>query len=347
MLSKENGAPVGADSRQALAAVAKRYKDKGLTPVVATEMEFYLTSVIGGIPQMPVLPDAQRSLAMDNILSVTELDSLSEFFDDVYAACNAHDIRADSAISEGGAGQFEINLLHCADALKAADDALLFKTIVKSIARQHGFCATFMAKPFGDSAGNGLHVHFSILDKDGQNIFDNGTEAGSDALQYAVAGLLGAMEESTLVFAPHQNSYRRMRPGSHAPTGIAWGYENRTCAIRIPGGPHAARRIEHRVAGADANPYLMLSAILGAALIGMEAKVAPPAPLKGNAYEAQTPQLPMDWLTAIEAFRSGPTLSQVFDPLLMRLYAQAKHQELQHFLGTVSGAEHHAYLETV
>lgn len=347
MLGKESGKPVGADSRQALAAITKRYKDKGLTPVVATEMEFYLTSVTNGIPQTPTLPDAHRSLGMDNILSVTELDSLSDFFDDIYVACHAHDIAADSAISEGGAGQFEINLLHSADPMKAADDALLFKTIVKSIARQHGFHATFMAKPFGDSAGNGLHVHFSVLDDTGKNIFDNGTEEGSEALKFAVGGLVAAMEESTLIFAPHQNSYRRMRPGAHAPTGIAWGYENRTCAIRIPGGPHVARRIEHRVAGADANPYLMLSAILGAALIGMEDKIAPPPPLKGNAYEADTPQLPMDWLTAIEAFRSGPMVARVFDPLLVRLYAQAKHQELQHFLGIVSGAEYHAYLETV
>ena len=347
MLGKEDGTPVGADSRQALATVLKRFKEKGLTPVVAMEMEFYLTSVTNGIPRTPTLPDAHRPLAMDNILSVSELDALSDFFDDIYVACNAHGIAADSAVSEGGAGQYEINLLHTADAMKAADDALLFKTIVKSIARQHGFHATFMAKPFGDTAGNGLHVHFSVVDEDGKNIFDDGTDKGSEALQFAVGGLIKAMQESTLIFAPHQNSYRRMRPGSFAPISAAWGYENRSCAIRIPGGTHAARRIEHRVSGADANPYLMLAVILGAALIGIEDKILPPPPLRGNAYEANAPQLPLDWLTAIVAFSSGTTIARILDPLLVRLYAQAKHQELTHFLGIVSGAEYHAYLETV
>ena len=199
----------------------------------------------------------------------------------------------------------------------------------------------------GDTAGNGLHVHFSVVDEDGKNIFDDGTDKGSEALQFAVGGLIKAMQESTLIFAPHQNSYRRMRPGSFAPISAAWGYENRSCAIRIPGGPHAARRIEHRVAGADANPYLMLAVILGAALIGIEDKILPPPPLRGNAYEANAPQLPLDWLTAIVAFSSGTTIARILDPLLVRLYAQAKHQELTHFLGIVSGAEYHAYLETV
>ena len=124
-----------------------------------------------------------------------------------------------------------------------------------------GFAATFMSKTYGDRAGSGFHVHFSLLDRNGVNVFDDGTEAGSDIMRYAVAGLLAAMPESTLLFAPHMNSYRRLRPGSHAPSAVAWGYENRTAAIRIPGGSLKARRIEHRVAGSDANPYLVLAGI--------------------------------------------------------------------------------------
>lgn len=347
MISLEDGTPIPTDPRQALASVVNQFKDKGLTAVVATELEFYLTSVQDGFVQAPTLPNAHQSTTSGNVLSVAELDSLSDFLDDVYAACRTQDIPADAAISEGGAGQFEINLLHCADPLKAADDAVLFKAVVKDVARKHGFSATFMAKPFGNQPGNGMHVHFSVLDDDGKNIFDDGTDTGSDVLRFAVAGLLEAMQESTLIFAPHLNSYRRMRPNSHAPTSAAWGYENRTCAIRIPGGASVARRIEHRVSGADSNPYLVLTAILGAALNGMDAQVEPTAPITGSAYHARAPTLPLDWNSAITAFAAGKTMHDVLGQQLVRLFAQAKQQELQHFLSIVSDAEYHTYLETV
>ena len=347
MISLEDGTPIPTDPRQALASVVNQFKDKGLTAVVATELEFYLTSVQDGVVQAPTLPNAHQSTTSGNVLSVAELDSLSDFLDDVYAACRTQDIPADAAISEGGAGQFEINLLHCADPLKAADDAVLFKAVVKDVARKHGFSATFMAKPFGNQPGNGMHVHFSVLDDDGKNIFDDGTDTGSDVLRFAVAGLLEAMQESTLIFAPHLNSYRRMRPNSHAPTSAAWGYENRTCAIRIPGGASVARRIEHRVSGADSNPYLVLTAILGAALNGMDAQVEPTAPITGSAYHARAPTLPLDWNSAITAFAAGKTMHDVLGQQLVRLFAQAKQQELQHFLSIVSDAEYHTYLETV
>ena len=347
MISLEDGTPIPTDPRQALASVVNQFKDKGLTAVVATELEFYLTSVQDGFVQAPTLPNAHQSTTSGNVLSVAELDSLSDFLDDVYAACRTQDIPADAAISEGGAGQFEINLLHCPDPLKAADDAVLFKAVVKDVARKHGFSATFMAKPFGNQPGNGMHVHFSVLDDDGKNIFDDGTDTGSDVLRFAVAGLLEAMQESTLIFAPHLNSYRRMRPNSHAPTSAAWGYENRTCAIRIPGGASVARRIEHRVSGADSNPYLVLTAILGAALNGMDAQVEPTAPITGSAYHARAPTLPLDWNSAITAFAAGKMMHDVLGQQLVRLFAQAKQQELQHFLRIVSDAEYHTYLETV
>ena len=347
MISLEDGTPIPTDPRQALASVVNQFKDKGLTAVVATELEFYLTSVQDGVVQAPTLPNAHQYTTSGNVLSVAELDSLSDFLDDVYAACRTQDIPADAAISEGGAGQFEINLLHCADPLKAADDAVLFKAVVKNVARKHGFSATFMAKPFGNQPGNGMHVHFSVLDDDGKNIFDDGTDTGSDVLRFAVAGLLEAMQESTLIFAPHLNSYRRMRPNSHAPTSAAWGYENRTCAIRIPGGASVARRIEHRVSGADSNPYLVLAAILGAALNGMDKQVEPKAPITGSAYDAGAPTLPLDWNSAITAFAAGKTMHDVLGQQLVRLFAQAKQQELQHFLSIISDAEYHTYLETV
>ncbi|MDP4990506.1 MAG: glutamine synthetase, partial [Marivita lacus] len=130
---------------------------------------------------------------------------------------------------------------------------------------RHGFAASFMAKPYPDYSGSGMHTHFSVLDEQGNNVFDDGGPRGTDMLHHAIAGCLNGMYDSTLLFAPHWNSFDRLVPGAHAPTGIAWAYENRTAAIRVPSGSASARRIEHRVAGGDVNPYLTLAAILGAA----------------------------------------------------------------------------------
>ena len=152
---------------------------------------------------------------------------------------------------------------------------MLFKQIAKGVARKHGLAASFMAKPHADRPGSGMHVHLSVIDKLGKNIFDDGSDAGSQTMQYALAGLLAAMPESMLIFAPHHNSYRRFAIGSHAPLAACWGYENRTTALRIPLGPSQQRRIEHRVAGADTNPYLVLATILAGVLAGLN-QGAPP-----------------------------------------------------------------------
>ena len=242
-------------------------------------------------------------MAFDGVLSTDELDAFAPFLEDVYDACRVQGIPADAAISENGCGQFEINLLHVADPLRAADDALLFKRLVKAIARKHGLAASFMAKTYGDQSGNGFHVHFSLIDDDGRNVFDDGGDEGSEHLRHAVGGLISAMAETTLLFAPHLNSYRRLRKGTHAPVAMAWGYENRTAAVRIPGGAAAARRIEHRVAGADANPYLVMAGILGAALIGIERELIPPDPTEGDAYAQDLPTLPPDWASATVGVR--------------------------------------------
>jgi glutamine synthetase len=346
-LAEENGAPFLADPRRALASVVDRYDALGLTAVVATELEFYLVDPQDPRPSPPKSPLTGKRLHSDGVLSVDELDQFEAFIADVYAACEAQNIPADAAIAENGAGQFEINLLHVADPLRAADDALFFKRSVKGIARKHGFAASFMAKPYGDRAGNGLHIHFSLLDADGNNVFDDGTDRGSDLLRQAVGGLLGAMQESTLLFAPHLNSYRRMRPGSHAPSAVSWGYENRTAAVRIPGGPNAARRIEHRVAGADSNPYLVLAAVLGAALEGIENKVAAADPISGDAYSQVLDHLPLDWASAIEAFEQGDYMKRIFDPVLRNALVSCKQQERSVFTAHVTDFEYHSYLETV
>jgi glutamine synthetase len=256
-------------------------------------------------------------------------------------------VPADSAVAENGIGQFEINLLHSDDPLKAADDALFLKRIVKGVARKHRLAATFMAKPYGARSGSGMHMHFSIIDKDGNNVFDNGTAEGSDVMKHAVAGLLRGMEETTLLFAPHFNSYRRLRPDTHAPTKISWGYENRTAAIRIPGGKSSARRIEHRVAGADANPYLVMAAILGAALVGIRNKWTPAEPTSGRAYQGRAVSIPSEWGAAVTAFENGSIVPEIFDAELRAMLIACKRQEIAGFAEQVTDFEFGAYLEIV
>jgi glutamine synthetase len=343
----EGGRPFEGDPRQALKSVVDRYAALGLTPVVATELEFYVIDDSGRAPRVPPSPRSGKRRNVAEGLALRALDAFDLFFTDLYDACEAMDIPADTAISEMGPGQFEVNLMHGPDAMKAADDAWLFKLLVKGLARRHGFAGSFMAKPYEQFSGNGLHTHFSVLDKDGRNIFDDGGPEGSAKLMNAVAGSLSALSDTTLIFAPHANSYDRLVPEKHAPTGIAWAYENRTAAIRIPSGSPRARRIEHRVSGGDTNPYLMIAAILGAALIGLEDGLAPPPPITGNAYALNLPQIPDTWEGALAAFEKSPLLPRIFHQDLIRNYILTKQQEI-HYMAELSHDEQvELYLDTV
>ncbi|WP_028956771.1 glutamine synthetase family protein [Sulfitobacter sp. 20_GPM-1509m] len=346
-MRQENGVPFPGDPRRALGSIVERYKALGLTPVVASELEFYVCDPSGDKPEAPRSPVTGKRLDSDGALSLDELQHFDGFLNDVYDACAEQGIPADAAISENGAGQFEINLMHVDDPLRAADDAVLFKRLVRGVARKHGFAATFMAKPYGDRAGSGFHVHFSLLNEKGENVFDNGGEEGTDIMRSAVAGLLETMQENSLTFAPHENSFRRLLPGAHAPTGVGWGYENRTVAVRIPGGSHKARRIEHRVAGADANPYLVMTSILGGALMGIEKALVPAPAVIGDAYRQELPHLPLDWASAIEAFRRGTYVQDVFSKQLQTMLVECKTQELKRFARHVTDFEYHSYLEVV
>ncbi|MEZ5911834.1 MAG: glutamine synthetase family protein [Paracoccaceae bacterium] len=343
----ESGKPYDGDPRQVLRAVVERFKARGLTPVCAMELEFFLIDDSGKTLQVPPSPRSGKRRKAAETLSIRALDAFDTFFTDLYDACEAMDIPADTAVSETGLGQFEINLMHCDDALRAADDAWLFKMLVKGLARRHGFAASFMAKPYADYSGSGLHTHFSLIDGEGRNVFNDGSAEGSPILKHAVAGCLAAMHDCTLIFAPHANSYDRLVPGKHAPTAICWGYENRTSAVRIPSGSASARRIEHRVAGGDVNPYLMLAAILGAALMGIEDEMTPPKPITGNAYALDLPQLPETWADAIDTFENSEVVARLFPKDLVRNYILTKRQEL-HYMADLDEAEQvELYLDTV
>ena len=345
---RENGKPYEGDPRHALRAVVERYKERGLTPVAAIELEFFLIDDSGKTLQVPPSPRSGKRRKAAETLSIRALDAFDTFFTDLYDACEAMDIPADTSTSETGLGQFEVNLMHCDDALRAADDAWLFKMLVKGLARRHGFAASFMAKPYLEYSGSGLHTHFSVLDKSGDNIFDSGGTKGSAMMRNAIAGCLASMRDSALILAPHENSFERLVPGKHAPTAISWGYENRTAAIRVPAGNPSARRIEHRVAGADVNPYLMLATILGAALIGIEDGLEPPSPITGNAYAMDDlPQIPSTWEDAIEAFETSAIMPRILPKELIRNLVLTKKQELHYIAELTAEEKVELYLDTV
>lgn len=346
----ENGAPFFGDPRRVLADVLGRFTARNLTPVVAMEVEFHLIRDTDDFRPVPVadLPAAHPGAA-DTIYCLDALADVGPFLDEVYTVAEACGISLEAVTSESGPSQYEFNLLHNADALKVADDAVYLKQIIRNAARRHGMRATFMAKPYMAHSGNGLHMHFSLLDQDGRNVFDDGGARGTDMLRHAVAGLLDAMHDTTLIFAPHQNSSRRLRPGSLAPVNATWGYENRTAAVRIPGGSHLARRIEQRVAGADANPYLVIATVLASALRGIDMAVEPPAPSDGDVENATrvATTVPPDWRQAIEVFETSPIVRELFPADFIMMFASCKRQELAVFEGDISPLEYRSYLFTV
>lgn len=343
----EDGSMFDGDPRHALANILERFKKLGMTPVVATEMEFYLVDDSGTEIQQPVSPRSGKRRPGAEILSLRALDAFDGFFNDLYDACDAMEIDTEAATSEVGLGQFEINLVHVEDALRAADDAWLFKMLVRGLARKHDMAASFMAKPYEDLAGNGMHVHFSLIDDAGNNLFANGTHEGTPLLRHAVAGCLKGITELALIFAPHGNSYDRLVPESHAPTGVCWAYENRTASVRIPGGSPAARRVEHRVAGGDVNPYLLLCGVLGSALVGIEAAMSPPPPISGNAYEQDLDQIPATWAEAIDTFEASPLANKILPKQLIDNLLRTKRQELHYFRELSPDQKLELYLDTV
>ena len=342
------GACEAGDPRHILQKVVGRYAARGLTPVVAVELEFRLLQTDEeGQPVLPCLPGSDERLSASQLLGLDELDHLSPVFDDIRDACEQQGIVTETLIAEQAEAHFEMNLVHQPDALAAADQAILFKRTVRQVAARHGMIGSFMAKPFGDEAGSGMHVHFSLQDAEGRNIFDNGEDMGSPALAHAAAGLLELMRPSMAVFAPHANSYRRFQQHAHAPMAPTWGYDNRTVAVRVPLAKSGSTHIEHRVAGADANPYLVVATILAAALHGIEHELTPPTPIEGDAYSQVEPSLPASWETACETFARSDPLAAFLGDDFIHLYMALKRQEMETFKRQVTRAEYAAYLRTV
>jgi glutamine synthetase len=345
-----DGTPSFMDPRAILAALLKRFDERGLTPVVATELEFYVIEDDWRETGRPRPPASLMYRGEPNgfqLYDMRAVDALDDYLQTVRAWAKLQDLPADATTAEFGPGQFEINLLHRADALAAADDCIYLKRIAEQAARKHGLKSTCMAKPYAEHAGSGLHVHASIVDRDGNNVLD---ARGGDPvrLKSVCAGMLKTMRDAQLIFAPFANSYRRFQPGSFAPVDIDWGYGHRGTAVRIPDAQGPAARIEHRVAGADVNPYLLLTAILGGMLLGLDETLDPgPATEPGKEPPAGTNKLTHDFLTAVEEFSASPFIADVFGARYQKLYGDTKRKEAITHLRTVSDFDYQTYLPRI
>ncbi|HLY58414.1 MAG TPA: glutamine synthetase family protein [Stellaceae bacterium] len=333
------------DPRQILQSVIERCEADGLRPVVACELEFYLLSPqrdAAGLAIPPVSPLTGMVERSSRNLSVQQVEDYHPFLSEVLKACKAQGVAASTVVAEYGLGQFEVNLDHGGDVLRAADEAALLRRIVKGVARAQGRDATFMSKPFLDLPGNGFHVHLSLADEKGRNRL--GRQGGERLLEATVAGCQAMLPETMAIYSPNWSAYRRYAPGLFAPMNRHWGHNNRSVAFRIPAAHGAGRRLEHRVAAADASPHLVLAALLAAMHHGVTGNLTPTPPVVGNVGYERDPAFPGDIFAALHALETAAILTDYVPARFLRLYAELKRNEFAEIMRTITPREYDFYL---
>lgn len=343
-----------ADPRHVLARTVEKLQASGYHPVMAAELEFYLLDGrpdAAGRPQPAAFANGERPQA-PQVYGVLELERLDPFLDDLYRGCEHLVLPVRTAISEYAPGQVEITLQHRPDVLQAMDEAVRYKRLVRGVARRHGMQACFMAKPFAEHAGSGLHLHASLADAEGRNLFACSIEelqrddaSGAAALlRHGIAGLLDSLEDGLAVFCPNANSYRRFQANSYAPLARNWGINNRTVSMRVPGGPDASRHVEHRICGADANPYLAAALVLEGLYRGINAQLDPGTPVTGNGYAQGGTGISCDWLQALRTLDHSSWARDALGDDFHRVYLAIKREEYRQFMGEVGEQDWRWYL---
>lgn len=346
-VQNQDGSPNQFDPRNVASRVVERMAADGLTPVVAFELEFYLFDREmdpDGRPQPAASPVTGEREQTTQVYGIWELDAFADFFRDVREACEAQGVPASVATKEFAPGQYEINLRHTSDALAAADHCALLRHIVKNVATAHGYRASFLSKPYADQVGSGMHLHISVKDSGGANIFAGKDELGSPRLGHAIAGLQAAMGQSMAIYSPHVNAFRRYGLNMFTPLNTSWGANNRSLTFRIPGGDADARRVEHRIAGADANPYLVLASVLGGMHHGLVGELDPGPTTDGNAGEFVDETIPFTMSDALEALKDAPILDEYLGARYVEIFRELKQGELDLFNSHIVPLEYDWYL---
>ncbi len=335
-----DGRPVTMAPRYVLRHVLELYAAQGWEPIVAPELEFFLIepNTDSDYPLKPPIGRSGRPEIGRQSYSIAAVNEFDPVFDDMYAFCEAQELNIDTLIHEAGAAQMEINLLH-GNPLTLADQAFLFKRTAREVALRHKMYATFMAKPHPREPGSAMHLHQSIVDmKSGQNIFSNPDGSPTQLFFSHIAGLQKYLPAAMPLFAPNVNSYRRITPRNSAPINVHWGYDNRTAGLRVPMSSPAGRRVENRVPGADANPYLAIAASLACGYLGMIEGLKPTDPISGSAYSLPF-SLPRTLAEALRLIRECKPLVEVFGERFVRAYSAVKDNEYETFLQVISSWE--------
>ncbi len=348
-----DGQPMMSDPRHVLARQAEVMAAEGLYPSAAFELEFFLLAqdrdANGRVQPARDVLDGRPSRKTE-VYSVDHLHGMLPLFSDIYAGAAKAGINAETMISEYAPGQYELTLHYRTDVLAAADDLIRLKRIVRAQARAHGVTACFMAKPIEGYAGSGMHFHVSLLNRVGTNVFVEEVEGQwNPAILHAMGGLRDTMGEAMLVWAPHANSWRRFANQSYAPVSPTWGVNNRSVALRIPAGDKAARRIEHRPAGVDANPYLVAATVLAGVRHGLAGQIDPGPETTGNGYAdvQAVATIPVDWRSAIVAAQGSAFLKDALGAEMHRTFCAVKAAEYARVARTISEVDYDLYLHTV
>jgi len=332
-----DGTPVDFAPRNVLRRVTDLYRGLGWTPIVAPELEFYLLAR-NTDPNQPLVPPIGRSGRSETSRQLYSIDAVNEFdplFEDIYDYCDIMELELDTLIHEFGAGQMEINFLHD-EPMILADKVFFFKRTLREAAMRHDMYATFMAKPMTNEPGSAMHIHQSVIDtKTGQNIFSNPDGSESPLFMHYIAGLQKYLPSAMALLAPYVNSYRRVVRGGAAPINIEWGYDNRTVGIRVPISDPDARRVENRVVGADANPYLAMAVTLACGYLGIMEKLTPSKVTTGSAYDAKY-QLPRGLSEALDMLKDVKPLHDVLGKRFIDVYVAVKEAEYEEFMRVIS-----------
>jgi glutamine synthetase len=323
--------------RSVLRRICDLYEAEGIEPVVAPELEFYLVSR-NTDPNTVLRPPIGRSGRAETSRQSYSIDAVNEFdplFEELYDFCEKMELNVDTLIHEAGAGQMEINFFH-AHPLGLADEVFLFKRTVREVALRHDMYATFMAKPIAGEPGSAMHVHQSLVSKaTGKNIFSNPDGTPSEAFFHYIGGLQRYIPAAMALVAPYVNSYRRLARHTAAPINIEWGFDNRTVGIRSPISSPEARRIENRVIGVDANPYVAMAMTLACGYLGMKKKISPKPEMKGDAYLAPY-SLPRSLGEALDLLRNEPDLHEILGKEFITVYTEIKELEFEEFMKVIS-----------
>ncbi|HEX7384832.1 MAG TPA: glutamine synthetase family protein [Burkholderiaceae bacterium] len=323
--------------RSVLKRVCDLYAAQGWAPVVAPEIEFYLVAR-NTDPDIPLKPPIGRSGRAETSRQAYSIDAVNEFdplFEDVYDYCEKMELNVDTLIHEIGAGQMEINFFHGAP-VGLADEVFFFKRTVREVALRHDMFATFMAKPIAGEPGSAMHVHQSLTDlASGHNLFSDADGNATDLFRWYIGGLQRYAPAAMALFAPYVNSYRRVARYTAAPINIQWGTDNRTVGIRSPVAPPQARRIENRIIGADANPYVALAATLACGWLGIRHKLEPTPECKGDAYLGDY-VLPRSLSEALALLRQEKELAEVLGEAFVTVYSEVKEIEFAEFMKVIS-----------